>query len=149
MPIIVAQTPFDERDGQFAPDGEWIAHQSDEGGRPDIFVQPFQRAGQKVGVSGWGGTQPRWRRDGKELFYLSAENQMMAVPVTRDTGDQMKFGVPVALFSTNAVPVGGARRQQYVVTDDGSRFLINVVADDASAAPITIVLNWDPGRSAR
>jgi Tol biopolymer transport system component len=145
-PVAVAQTPYDERDGQFAPDGQWIAYQSDESGRPEIYVQPFLRQGQKVRVSVAGGTQARWRRDGKELFYLSAENQLMEVPVARGVDGAMMFGTPVALFATHAVPVAGVLRQQYVVTTDGSRFLINVAADEANTSPMTILLNWQPAR---
>jgi dipeptidyl aminopeptidase/acylaminoacyl peptidase len=89
------------KDAQFSPDGRWIAYQSDESGRVEIYVQPFLRAGRKVRVSGSGGVQVRWRRDGKELFFLASDNQLMAIPIRLDaaSGD-IELGTAVALFPT-------------------------------------------------
>ena len=75
---------FNETNAQFSPDGRWIAYQSDESGRVEIYVQPFRGAGRKVRVSGSGGVQVRWRRDGKELFFLASDNQLMAIPIRLD-----------------------------------------------------------------
>jgi serine/threonine protein kinase/Tol biopolymer transport system component len=78
-PIAVARTPFDDRDGQFSPDGKWVAYDSDESGRPAIYVQPFPQSGAKRLVSTAGGSQPRWRSDGQELFYVAPDGYLMAV----------------------------------------------------------------------
>jgi eukaryotic-like serine/threonine-protein kinase len=140
-PFPVVRTQYDERDGQFAPNGKSIVFQSDKTGRPEIYVQAFPK-GKETRVSGAGGTQARWRADGKELFYLSNDNRMMAVPITKWIDGQAEFGTPVALFQTRAVGISGTLRQQYVVTKDGQRFLINVTTDQGATSPITILLNW-------
>src|SRR5262249_25337741 len=80
-PFPVVQTNFDERDAQFAPDGKWIAYQSHESGRFEIYVQSFPGPGGKERISTNGGTQVRWSYDGKELFYISADGRLMAVPI--------------------------------------------------------------------
>ena len=128
---------------------------SNESGRPEIYVRPFvapaasaasdrataNRAGGQWQVSTAGGLFPGWRPDGKELYYLGPDGQMMAAPITL-TGTTLEPGPPVALFDTR-IYGGGADNQQgrqYDVTRDG-RFLINTVLDDA-ASPITILQNW-------
>jgi Tol biopolymer transport system component len=80
-PFPVVKTPFDEQGAQFSPDGRWIAYQSNESGRNEIYVQSFPGSGNRSPVSTDGGTQVRWGRDGKELFYISRHGQLMAVPV--------------------------------------------------------------------
>jgi Tol biopolymer transport system component len=144
-PFVVVRTNSDERDPQVSPDGKWIAYESDESGRFEIYVQPFPGPGLKLPVSRGGGAQVRWPRHGKELFYIALDDRLMAVAITLDTQRQtVTAGVPVPLFTTN---VGGAvtvRRQQYVVSADGQRFLMNTIKDQASASPITVVQNWRP-----
>ncbi len=144
-PFPVVRTEFDERDAQLSPDGRWLAYQSDESGAPEIYVQPFPGPGSKTRISVGGGTQVRWRRDGNEMFYLRTDNHLMAVPVSTASGE-FRVASPVPLFATRAYPIGPIPRQQYVVSGDGQRFLINVVKDDANASPITLILNWRPGR---
>jgi hypothetical protein len=142
-PFPVVRTPYDERDGQFAPNGQSIAFQSDESGRPEIYVQAFpEPKGPKTKISQGGGSQVRWGQDGKELFYLSNDNHMMAVPITKWIDGQPIFGSPTELFSTRAVGVAGVLRQQYVTSPDGKRFLINMTVDGPAATPISILLNW-------
>jgi len=143
-PIPVVRTPFDERDGQFSPDGNWLAYQSDESGKPEIYVQPFPGPGTKIRISANGGTQVRWRRDGQELFYIGADNQLMAVSLKKTSSGQLEIGASTALFKTRILGLTGVLRQQYVVTADAQRFLINVVGDDASTSPITLLVNWKP-----
>ena len=114
-PFPVVQTNFDERDGQFSPDGKWIAYQSNESGRFEIYVQPFPGPGGKSQVSTNGGAQVRWRRDGKELFYIALDGRLMAVPIRlASNGQAVEAGTPVPLFATH---VGGAcsiaRQTQY------------------------------------
>jgi Tol biopolymer transport system component len=141
--VPVAQTPFDEREAQFSPDGRWIAFVSNESGRPEVYVQPFPGPGKKQSISSNGGGQPRWRRDGTELFYVALDGQLMAVPMNRSArGDAIAGDAPVPLFPAN---VGGAvqsnNRQQYMVSADGQRFLMNTILEEA-ASPITLLLNW-------
>jgi Tol biopolymer transport system component len=141
QPFALAHTSFDERDGQFSPDGKWIAYQSNESGRFEIYVQPFPGPGAKTIVSTSGGAQVRWRSDGKELFYIALDGRLMAVPMQLETGPE--GGRPVQLFATYiGGAVQGIDRQQYMVAPDGSRFLMNAFAGESVSAPITLVLNW-------
>jgi Tol biopolymer transport system component len=142
-PVPVAGTEFEEREGQFSPDGRWIAYQSNETGRFEIYVQPFPGPGGRVQVSSEGGAQVRWRPDGRELFYIALDGRLMAVPISFDRNStEARAGTPVPLFATR---VGGAVQSnmviQYAVSPDGRRFLMNTVTDDATA-PITMILNW-------
>ena len=141
-PMAVAQSTSNERDGQFSPDGKWIAFESDETGRPEIYLQPFPGPGAKVTVSMNGGRQARWRRDGEELFYIAADNTLMSVPV-RQSLLPSGIGTAVPLFKVRTAPLSAVARQQYVVSPDGQRFLVDT-RDEASAAPITLILNWKP-----
>jgi predicted Ser/Thr protein kinase len=134
---------FDESQARFSPDRRFVAYTSDESGKNEVYVQPFPEAsGGKWVVSKGGGTQPQWRRDGKELFYISADSKMMAVDVT--TTPVFQSGNPKALF---AAPIWASSLivTRYDVTHDGRKFLINALGTDAaavSASPIEVVLNW-------
>ena len=145
-PFPVVQTNFDEQIGQFSPDGSWIAYQSDESGRVEIYVQPFPGPGNKWPISTNGGSQVRWRRDGKELFYVALDGRLMAVPIrVASNGGAPEVGTPVALFAPR---LGGAVQQadyrhQYMVSPDGQRFLVATVTEEATS-PITVILNWKP-----
>ncbi|NOT26566.1 MAG: serine/threonine-protein kinase [Acidobacteria bacterium] len=152
-PTVFLKTLFREAYGAFSPDGRWVAYQSDESGRPEVYVRPFDSSDAVPADSGassgrWqvstaGGILPRWRHDGKELYYLNPEGAMMAAPVTV-TGSTFEPGAPMTLFPTR-IYGGGADVQQgrqYDVAPDG-RFLINTVPDVA-AAPITLLQNWRP-----
>jgi serine/threonine protein kinase len=135
-------TEFYETQGQFSPDVHWVAYSSDESGTPEVYVQPFGSSaggGGKVKISEGGGTHPRWRRDGKELFYISGSRRVMAVDVT--TTPTFKAGVPKLLFETR-LRNGNSGPYPYDVTADGKRFLIETVPIEAEEAPITIVTNW-------
>lgn len=145
-PFPVVQTPFTERNGQFSRDGRWVAYDSNESGRYEVYVQPFPGPGGKWQMSTTGGVTPRWRRDGRELFYVAPDGAIMAAPVRISTdGRALERGVPTRLFRVPIV-FGGSPpdnvKQQYDVTPDGQRFLINVSSEEASVAPITVVLNW-------
>jgi WD40-like Beta Propeller Repeat len=144
------QSPFTETRGQFYPvkdsDGRyWIAYTSNESGQIEVYVESYPRGVPKVRISTNGGTQPRWRRDGRELFYVSPDQKLMAVDVVRVQG-QLQFGPPKPLFQTQ-MSLGGTlffRMLRYDVTRDGKRFLINSERDSAAAtsSPATVVLNW-------
>ncbi len=143
-PRAVANTPAEEVLAQFSPDGHFVAYQTNESGRFEVVVQPFPDPGGKWQVSTAGGVAPRWRADGKELYFLAPDATMMAVPVTF-AGTSFEAGAPVALFPTRIVDGGtvSVNRPQYAVARDG-RFLINQPVADATAEPTTLILNWNP-----
>ena len=128
------------RNGQFSPDGKWVAYASNESGKWEIYVTSFPEPGGKWQVSTGGGEQPRWRGDGKELFYLSSDGKMMAAPVT--IGANFDAGTPVPLFqATPRPPVASAELFVYDVSRDGQRFLI-ITPVKQETAPMSVVLNW-------
>ena len=146
-PAQVVRTNFDETNGQFSPDGKWIAYQSNATGRFEVYVKPFPGPGPESRVSGSGGGQVRWRRDGRELFYIALDNRLMAVPILPASQSQsLEIGTPVPLFTTH---IGGAiqgpNMQQYMVGSDAQRFLMNAVVEDPTS-PIVVLLNWQPSR---
>jgi len=137
----LVETKWTVRNAQFSPDGRWIAYASNETGNMEVFVSPFPAASGKWQVSSGGGQEPKWRQDGKELFYLSADGKMMAVAVKM--GASFEATSPVALFQTHRrQPVSAQDVFSYDVTADGQRFLINTKVDEANAAPLSITLNW-------
>ena len=151
-PFEVVKTPFREAYGAFSPDGRWVAYHSNESGRPEVYVQPFVPPGAtgtpaaadtgKWQVSTAGGILAMWRFDGKELYYLTPDGAMMAVPI-HFSGTAVEPGTPVMLFPTRIYGGGAdiAAGRQYDVTRDG-RFLINTLLSEA--APITLLQNWNP-----
>jgi Tol biopolymer transport system component len=142
-PFPLVQTTSEERDAQFSPDGKWIAYGSNESGRFEIYVQPFPGPGTKSIISTSGGGQARWRRDGRELFYIALDGRLTAVPIQLDANAQtVEAGEPVPLFPArigSAVP--SVDRHQYIASGDGQKFLLNTLMDDSSS-PIVIILNW-------
>ncbi len=142
-PIPYLQTPFDETGGKFSPDGKWMAYQSNDSGGFQIYVQTVPLSGAKYQISSSGGTEPQWRRDGKELFYVSADQKLTAVPVK--LGATVEAGTPQPLFPVFPTGISGTR--VYAPMLDGQRFLVNAPAggEAALAAPITVVTNWQAG----
>ena len=129
------------RNGQFSPDGKWVAYSSNETGKWEIYVTSFPDARGKWEVSTGEGEQPRWRGDGKELFYLSLDGKMMAAPVT--AGNKFDAGTPVSLFqATPRQAVSSTDMFVYDVSRDGQRFLINTQVKQAEAQPMSVILNW-------
>ena len=152
VPSVFLKTPFREAWGAFSPDGRWVAYQSNESGRMEIYVRPFVPpdaagtatvAGGQWQVSTAGGIMPAWRPDGRELYYLNPAGAMMAAPITV-TGAVLEPGAPVVLFPTRIFGGGVDAQQgrQYDVAPDG-RFLINTVLNSATT-PITLLQNWNP-----
>jgi eukaryotic-like serine/threonine-protein kinase len=143
--VFQQQSSFSQTLGQVSPDGRWIAYQSNESGRYEIYVQTFPAPGGKWQISRDGGFSPKWRADGKEIFYYAADGRLMAAPVTGNNA-ALDVGTAVPLFKARILlgPTAAVGfRQQYDVTPDGKRFLINVPIDDSAAASsITVVLNW-------
>jgi eukaryotic-like serine/threonine-protein kinase len=135
------QAKWTVRNAQFSPDGRWMAYASNETGSMEIYVSPFPSVNGKWQVSSAGGQEPKWRQDGKELFYLSAEGKMMAATVT--AGTSFEAGSPVALFQTHPrQPVSASDVFSYDVSGDGQRFLILSKVDEANPAPLSVLLNW-------
>jgi hypothetical protein len=144
-PLAVVQAAMEQPGGEFSPDGRWLAYESNESGRFEVFVQLFPEAGGKRQLSSAGGTQPRLRCDGKELYYVAPDARLMAVPVaTYQDGKTLGLGVPTPQFRTRLATGAGvtAGRPEYAVAAD-DRFLINTVVEGTASAPITIVLNWE------
>jgi Tol biopolymer transport system component len=142
-PIPYINTQFDEIRGQFSPDGRWMAYDSDESGQQRVYVQTVPVSGAKLQISTAGGSQPRWRRDGKELFYLAADGKLMAVPVK--LAPSFEAGTPQPLFEGIPLALDTLGRSfSYQPSADGQRFLVNLPAAGEAAAPanITVVLNW-------
>jgi Tol biopolymer transport system component len=129
--------------GQVSPDGRWLAYASNESGRYEVFVQSFPNAGGRWQISKDGAVHPRWRGDSKELFYYGSDGRLMAVPIKGDTAIEAGAAVPLfvaRLLGGPTVTIG--LKQQYDVTRDGQRFLLNSLIEDSVPSPITVVLNW-------
>lgn len=139
-PIPVAQTPAQETNSRFSPDSKWIAYQSNElAGRDEVFVQPFPGSiTSRQRVSTNGGSIPKWRDDGRELYFLSADRHLMAVSVTLPDGaGEIQVGTPAPLFPAALPPTS-----DFDATPDGQRFLVNQQVGSLDAPPITILSNW-------
>ena len=144
-PIMYLQTPFDEQAAHVSPDGRWMAYHSNESGRNQVYVQSVPPSGTKYQISASGGVAPQWRPDGKELFYVSTDQKLMAVPIK--LGATVDAGTPLPLFPLPATgaAVSTGTAFSYAPARDGQRFLVNVPAggESASVPKITIVTNWD------
>ncbi len=140
-PVQLLGTEFEEADGQFSPDGKWIAYQSDESGHNEVYVRPFladsaggaPSVGPRSLISKGGGTTPFWREEGRELFYVSPDRTLMAVAVS--SNQVLPFGEPKALFKRLEAITGD-------VAGDGKRILAALPAAQSTPAPFTVVLNW-------
>jgi hypothetical protein len=141
-PIPFLRTEFNESSGQFSPDGHWIAYTSDESGDDEIYVRRFssssaQGSWDSAGkwlISKGGGTGPRWRGDGKELFYVASDGKLMSVDISAKP--VLEARTPRPLFQLPPGFIGGD------VTPDGRRFLIGVPVAQSASVPFTVVLNW-------
>ena len=130
----------DERAGQFSPDGKWVAFESNESSRYEIYVQAFPKPGARTVVSTDGGLQPRWSPDGRELYYVTPDARLMAVALRVRDEATIEAASPVPLFQTRiSGAVTGGSAMEYDVSSDG-RFLMNTVVEQA-AAPITLIVN--------
>jgi serine/threonine protein kinase len=141
-PVPFVQTHFNEGNATFSPDGRWVTYVSDKSGKAEIYARPFSGSGAEMKVSssgtsaglmGGSSIAVHWRGDGKELFYLSADWQVMAVPVT--LGSTLQAGLPQPLF---AIPPGS----QFDVSPDGQRFLVNARVQGPESPPLNVVVNW-------
>jgi serine/threonine protein kinase/Tol biopolymer transport system component len=138
-----AATAADERAARVSPDGRWIAYTVVDRGQSQIVLQTFPNPGATWQVSPDGGSQPQWRRDGKELFYIARDNKLLAIDIDT-TESSPAHGAPRVLFDTDIASLDrGSYGAQYIVFNDGQRFVLNGRSDEA--APITVVLNWQAG----
>ena len=143
-PFPVVETKFRATNGQFSPDGKWIAFQSNESGQVEVYIQLFPGPGRRTRISRDGGDQARWRHDGKELFYLTPDDRLMAVPMRLDVErDTVDAGTPGVLFAArvNGTP-RNAYGRHYSVSRDGQRFLVDTLRE--VTIPVTVLLNWKP-----
>jgi dipeptidyl aminopeptidase/acylaminoacyl peptidase len=131
-PFPIAQTPFNESDAHVSPDGRWIAYVSDESGRDEVFVRSFPSSESKWMISANGGTRPRWRADGRELFFVSPDGMMTAASI--ETRPQFQITSARPLFHVQ-------RASDYAVAPDG-RFLVQVPHETEGGNQLHVVLNW-------
>jgi Tol biopolymer transport system component len=134
------QGPYNEQQGRFSPGGQWVAYTSDESGSPQIYIQGFPDPSGKWQISNNGGADPRWSRDGRELFYISADQKMMSVRMDLANG-RIQAGIPQELFPVRVTGLTDTRTH-YAVTQDSRRFLVNTRNERSAVSPITVVLNW-------
>jgi len=143
-PISFVQTEFSEGGGQYSPDGKWVAYFSDESGKSEIYIRSILPTGGKQLVSTSGGSLPRWRQDGKEIFYLSAAGELMAVKV-RQNGSALAIDTPMRLFQAHLESF----LPSFDVNATGERFLMIASSPQKFPSPITVVINWDTGADRR
>ena len=142
-PFAFLHTDFNERVAKFSPDGRWVAYVSDESGTNQVYVQGFPASAGKWQVSTNGGYYAAWKRDGKELFYVSSDKKIMAVDVNGE-GTSFTYGQPRALFDLR-IPSFNSPQAQFAVTADGQKFLLAYTVGELAAEPINVVLNWTAG----
>ena len=136
----LVRTPFHEIQGAVSPDGRWLAYACDESGAFEVYVQGFPDSQGKRLVSRGGGAEPRWRADGRELFYVSADRRLMVVPTT--IGPAFESGTPAPLFEMNVRDLGFQSGRRYDVTPDGQRFVVQELIGRVRPSALTVVVNW-------
>ncbi|MGH9415752.1 MAG: protein kinase domain-containing protein, partial [Terriglobales bacterium] len=144
LPLTGARKPFQAahgREGTFSPDGHWVAYQSEETGRDEVYLTPFPGPGPRWLVSTAGGEYPRWRADGKELYYVSPDNQLMAATVD-SSATPPRVGAAQALFSPAAGVIAG--QPPFAAAADGQRFLVITTASPIGPQALNVVVNWRP-----
>jgi Tol biopolymer transport system component len=141
-PQVVLQTPFNEGRERLSPDGRWLAYESDESGRLEVYVMSWSGQPGKWQISTNGGQCANWSRDGRELFYLANDGRLMVVPIP--SGPMMSPGLPQALFR---VSVNTNQRNVYSIAPDG-RFLF-IEPEQELLTPITAIVNWHSGAAGR
>jgi hypothetical protein len=138
MPVLA--TPFNEMQARISPDGRWMAYVSDETGDIEVYVERYPELGDKRRVSSEGGGQPQWRADQRELYYLSPDRTLMAVPV--ESSAQLAFGAPRRLFRAPVAGDPDDARDHYAASGDGTRFLVDSTVGKGDDSTITIVVDW-------
>ena len=138
QPFPFLQTVANEAAGALSPDGRWLAYAADDSGRYEVYVENFPQGGGKRQVSAGGGMGPRWRGDGKELYYQAPDGKLMMAEVK--SGASFESAAPVALFEFRAG--GNSVTPYYDVTRDGQKFLLSTIVEAEAATPLTVVVNW-------
>jgi eukaryotic-like serine/threonine-protein kinase len=138
-PVPYLNTSANEDFPQLSPDSRWMAYASDESGQAQVYIQAVPPNGTRVQVSAAGGSQPRWRQDGKELFYVSEDQKLMAAPIQLSNAS-IEAGMPKALFE--GAPETIPETFLYQPTSDGQRFLVNVPSNEGASPRLTVMLNW-------
>ena len=139
-PFLQTPGPLFESMGRFSPDGRWLAYQSNESKRNEVYVQPYPASGGRWQISTAGGTAPIWKGDGREIFYTGPDDTVYAVPVEAKASS-LEVGNPVKLFQrvlVHATP----QTYRWAADRDGQRFLLNVPVENATPQSAQIVLNW-------
>jgi hypothetical protein len=146
-PFPFLQSGFNELFGQLSPDSHWMAYTSDLSGQREVYVRPFPSSEGQTKISIVGGEQPRWRGDGKELFFVGADGKMMAVPVKTPVDTRtFEFGTPQPLFEAHLTRPPVNTLFEYDVTADGKRFVLNTAGiGSASTLMLNVMVNWDVG----
>jgi len=142
-PRPLLQAGFTQNLAEVSPDGRWVAYQSNESGNYEIYIRSFPDINGKWQVSQGGGAYARWRSDGKELYYYTPGEHLMAVQIS--TGQELSIGTPVSMFDThllNGFNVTAGFRQQYDVSPDGQHVVVNLPLEEDTPPPINVVLNW-------
>jgi hypothetical protein len=140
-PELLLQTGFGLDEPQVSPDGRWLAYLADDTGEMELYVRPFRRPGERLRVSARGAGQPKWRADGREVFYVSGERWLTAVEV-RDRGDSLELGPPHPLFEVNIVGADDALNDLFAPAPGGQRFLVAVPERERSPQRLQLTLNW-------
>jgi Tol biopolymer transport system component len=137
-PFSVISTNFTDVVPVFSPDGKWLAYSNNETGRYEVYIQPFPGGAGRWQVSTAGGSNAVWRKDGKELFFQSLDQQIMAVDI-HENGAGLELGAPHALFKAATVNNGNG---PYTVSADGKKFVMNTVLPQSITEPLTLITNW-------
>jgi Tol biopolymer transport system component len=146
-PVPILNSHFNELEGAVSPDGQWIAYISDESGRFEVYVQPLRTTGERVQVSSSGGSEPRWSRDGRELFFIDSFQTLNSVPVV--FSPSFKPGNPSRLFrvtSAGMMEFGEFGSVHYDVTSSPQRFLVRTLPGQGDSPPIGVILNWNAAK---
>jgi serine/threonine protein kinase/Tol biopolymer transport system component len=147
-PVPFLHSEFDELHGQLSPDNHWMAYTSDETGQHEVHVRAFPASEFKKRISIAGGEQPRWRSDGRELFFIGGDRRMMAVAVKAVSGTHpsLEAGTPQPLFEAHTFESANSTLFEYDVTEDGKRFLLDTIGGGSASTPsLNVVVNWDAG----
>ncbi|HEU5240232.1 MAG TPA: protein kinase, partial [Pyrinomonadaceae bacterium] len=141
-PFVFLQTPFQENQARFSPSGRWVAYDSNESGTTQVYVRPFPPSEGQWMVSTNGGSQPRWRADGKELFFIGPDRKLSVVEV-KEASNAITFSNPKPLFETRGI--SGGSGSSYDINRDGQRFLMLIPIEETLPSPLTVVVNWTAG----
>jgi Tol biopolymer transport system component len=139
-PEPLLKTSFQEGQGRVSGDGKWLAYVSDESGLPQVYIRSFPQLGGKWQVSARGGAQPRWRRDGKEIYYLGIDGSLQAVPLEVQ-GASLQIGAASQLFTRSLNLF--SMRNHYTPSGDGQRFFFTLNSNNSGPVPMTVLVNWD------